>query len=145
MCLLSFFDIAVLVVRFVTCPSVNFSMYLHGRELRPESCQFTGYYVVSSLVTMSMGLLFALFTLIMVRVGVFEFVTFFACQLFDQLSSIVSNQTGIEHLSNSRGQSQPFCDTLREVMGTHRFGLSWLLPLPIRGRGSKKFDICLEV
>mmetsp|Transcript_116724 Transcript_116724/g.363478 ORF Transcript_116724/g.363478 Transcript_116724/m.363478 type:complete len:231 (-) Transcript_116724:20-712(-) len=56
----------------------------------------------------------------------------FTCiMFFDQMSNIVSNQTGIEGLQGYNGKPRPWRESLQEVMGRGP-SVRWLLPLPAR-------------
>mmetsp|Transcript_24376 Transcript_24376/g.69885 ORF Transcript_24376/g.69885 Transcript_24376/m.69885 type:complete len:269 (+) Transcript_24376:58-864(+) len=61
----------------------------------------------------------------------------FTCiMFFDQISNIVSNQTGIEGLQGYSSKSRPWRESMQEVMGRGP-SVRWLLPTPVK-RGQIK-------
>merc|ERR1711920_1087343 len=56
----------------------------------------------------------------------------FTCiMMCDQLSNVLSNQTGIESLQNCTAKARPWRESLQEVMGRGP-SWRWLVPMPVR-------------
>merc|ERR1712150_54043 len=56
---------------------------------------------------------------------------FTSIMMCDQLSNVISNQTGIESLQNYTAKARPWRESLQEVMGRGP-SWRWFVPLPVR-------------
>ncbi|KAL8433038.1 hypothetical protein ACSSS7_004149 [Eimeria intestinalis] len=68
----------------------------------------------------------------------FIFGLFTVVMFCDQLSSILSNTTGVESLKKVKNEKKSACQLLKEVFGGS-FGCYWFLPVPITPYQQKRF------
>ncbi|KAL8442081.1 hypothetical protein Emag_006678 [Eimeria magna] len=95
----------------------------YRRPRRHFLCDVALQSAVCGAMTFMFSFIFGLFTVVM---------------FCDQLSSILSNTTGIESLKKVKNEKKSACQLLKEVFGGS-FGCYWFLPVPITPYQQKRF------
>ncbi|KAL8426073.1 hypothetical protein Efla_007346 [Eimeria flavescens] len=100
----------------------------YRRPRRHFLCDVALQSAVCGAMTFMFSFIFGLFTIVM---------------FCDQLSSILSNTTGIESLQKVKNEKKSACILLKEVFGGP-FGFYWFLPVPVTASQVKRFLVELN-
>ncbi|KAL8274527.1 hypothetical protein Esti_001548 [Eimeria stiedai] len=95
----------------------------YRRPRRHFLCDVALQSAVCGAMTFMFSFIFGLFTVVM---------------FCDQLSSILSNTTGVESLKRMKNEKKSACQLLKEVFGGS-FGCYWFLPVPVTPYQQKRF------
>ncbi|KAF4656025.1 Palmitoyltransferase zdhhc15 [Perkinsus olseni] len=127
-CMLCGLSVLTIAARLHHCHNREHFVVPFGRiglpdpaENKTDVCNIDGPLIGFGILTFFFGLVFGLFTIIM---------------LCDQTSAIIHNQTGVEQLQNVRGPTQSWRENIREVFNEGTAAtriptfIAMLLPLP---------------